>query len=57
MRTYSPLRYPGGKGFLYRFIAKTIDCNFLNSYNYVEPYAGGAGLALALLSNLLCDAL
>ncbi|AFK85870.1 MULTISPECIES: DNA adenine methylase [Thermoanaerobacterium] len=51
MRIYSPLRYPGGKGFLYNFIAKIIDSNFLNSYTYVEPYAGGAGLALALLTN------
>lgn len=51
MKIYSPLRYPGGKGFLYRFIAEIIDLNSLNNHNYVEPYAGGAGLALSLLFN------
>lgn len=51
MKIYSPLRYPGGKGFLYRFVAEIIDLNSLNDHNYVEPYAGGAGLALALLFN------
>lgn len=51
MRVYSPLRYPGGKGFLYHFVAEIIDFNLLNKYYYVEPYAGGAGLALALLFN------
>lgn len=50
MRNLSPLRYPGGKAKLYRFLSfiikhnRPIDC-------YIEPYAGGAGAALALLMN------
>lgn len=45
---YSPLRYPGGKNRLSKFIAKIcIDNNIDN--HYVEPYAGGASVALYLL--------
>jgi DNA adenine methylase len=49
MGTYpSPLRYPGGKGSLFRYLSeliqlnKPIDC-------YIEPFAGGAAAALSLL--------
>ncbi len=49
MRFPSPLRYPGGKGKLTNFI-KLIFCeNDLLGAEYVEPYAGGAGVALSLL--------
>lgn len=51
VRVYSPLRYPGGKGFLYKFVSNIIDYNNLKNYCYVEPYSGGAGLALSLLFN------
>lgn len=45
---YSPLRYPGGKNRLSKFIAQIcIDNNIDN--HYVEPYAGGASVALYLL--------
>lgn len=51
MNYISPLRYPGGKGKLYNtFSAFIIDNNYTD-YKYVEPYAGGAGLALSLLIN------
>lgn len=46
----SPLRYPGGKARLFPFVAKIIENNSLYSSTYCEPYAGGAGLALKLLS-------
>lgn len=46
---YSPLRYPGGKTFLFPFFDKTIKENELKKVTYVEPFAGGAGAALALL--------
>jgi DNA adenine methylase len=46
---YSPLRYPGGKTFLLPFFEKIIEANKLHDVTYVEPYAGGAGAALALL--------
>lgn len=47
--TISPLRYPGGKGLLYSRLRTIIRENKLTSSVYVEPYAGGAGAALALL--------
>src|SRR5690606_24035756 len=36
---YSPLRYPGGKNKLAKFIAKICERNNINGH-YVEPYAG-----------------
>lgn len=50
MKFYSPLRYPGGKNKLAPFIA-TICKNNNISGHYVEPYAGGASVALHLLFN------
>jgi DNA adenine methylase len=47
--THSPLRYPGGKAVLSDFLADVIAVNDLQDGIYVEPYAGGAGAALALL--------
>ncbi len=46
----SPLRYPGGKAKLFEFFAALIQRNRLFGCEYCEPYAGGAGLALKLLS-------
>lgn len=45
----SPLRYPGGKAFLASEIERIIDKIGFNKPVYVEPYAGGAGVALSLL--------
>ena len=46
---YSPLRYPGGKSKIAPFVSLLIKkCN-LSECTYVEPFAGGAGVALALL--------
>jgi DNA adenine methylase len=45
---YSPLRYPGGKNKLSVFIAKICVDTKINGF-YVEPYAGGASVALFLL--------
>ncbi|MCK7244972.1 DNA adenine methylase [Enterobacter asburiae] len=49
MRFTTPLRYPGGKGKLTNYILKLIDINGLSGCDYVEPYAGGAGVAINLL--------
>ena len=46
---YSPLRYPGGKGKLSKFMAAIIRANGLSDGRYIEPYAGGAGIAWELL--------
>lgn len=47
---YSPLRYPGGKNKLADFIAKICIDNNVDGH-YVEPYTGGASVALFLLFN------
>lgn len=46
---YSPLRYPGGKGKLADFVKVIFQRNNLLEGHYVEPYAGGASIALSLL--------
>ena len=46
---YSPLRYPGGKGKLSRYMAAMVRANGLSDGRYIEPYAGGAGMAWELL--------
>lgn len=45
----TPLRYPGGKQKLSPFMLEIIEQNDLLGGNYVEPYAGGAGIAIELL--------
>lgn len=45
---YSPLRYPGGKNKLSGFIAQICIDNDIDGH-YVEPFAGGASVALFLL--------
>lgn len=49
MRFNTPLRYPGGKGKLTDYIKMVFEENQLLDGHYVEPYAGGAGLAINLL--------
>jgi DNA adenine methylase len=51
VRYYSPLRYPGGKGAIASCLADIIMSNNLESCQYFEPYAGGAGAAFYLLLN------
>lgn len=48
-KLYTPLRYPGGKARFAPLIAEVITANKLTGGHYLEPYAGGAGVALALL--------
>lgn len=52
---HSPLRYPGGKAKLSRFLAALTTANNLQDGIYAEPYAGGAGAALALLLSECVD--
>lgn len=47
---YSPLRYPGGKNRLSKFIARVCKDNEINGH-YIEPFAGGASVALHLMVN------
>lgn len=46
---FTPLRYPGGKGKLAEYIKAIIVANNLVGGRYVEPYAGGAAVAMELL--------
>jgi DNA adenine methylase len=48
-KLYTPLRYPGGKARFAPVIADVMRSNGLAGGHYLEPYAGGAGVALALL--------
>ena len=46
---YSPLRYPGGKGKVAAYVKNILTLNNLEDCHYIEPYAGGAAVALELL--------
>lgn len=43
----SPLRYPGGKHKLFRFVKQLVEENGCSTY--IEPFCGGAAVALELL--------
>ncbi len=45
----SPLRYPGGKLKVVDYIKRLFEANDLCDGIYIEPYAGGASVALSLL--------
>ncbi|MDX8154320.1 DNA adenine methylase [Acinetobacter pittii] len=51
---FTPLRYPGGKGKFARFVKDLFEANNLSG-DYLEPYAGGAGVALDLLFSNSCN--
>jgi DNA adenine methylase len=46
---FSPLRYPGGKAKLAAYVKSIIVSNGLSDGAYVEPFAGGAAVAMELL--------
>lgn len=45
----SPLRYPGGKLKVVDYIKQVLEENNMCGGHYIEPYAGGASVALSLL--------
>ena len=45
----SPLRYPGGKSRLTGYVSQILAKNNLTDCTYIEPFAGGAGIACSLL--------
>ncbi|MGG3943387.1 DNA adenine methylase [Peribacillus psychrosaccharolyticus] len=49
MENPSPLRYPGGKNKTYDYVKQLVLKN--NCTTYIEPFAGGAAVALNLLLN------
>lgn len=56
-RTYTPLRYPGGKTQLSKFVQHTIEINHMVSPIYCEPFCGGAGVAVDLLLGRKADSI
>ncbi|MGL5950923.1 MAG: DNA adenine methylase [Cetobacterium sp.] len=50
-KSISPLRYPGGKAKMYEQTTELLEKNKLIGETYIEPFAGGCGLALLLLKN------
>lgn len=53
--TKSPLRYPGGKTQLHKFVSNLFDINGITSGVYCEPFSGGAGVAVELLFSRKVD--
>ena len=53
-KSMSPLRYPGGKSRIADYIREIILLNGCRKH-YVEPFAGGAGVALDLLYDCTVD--
>jgi DNA adenine methylase len=48
---YSPLRYPGGKAKVANYFKEIFKENYLYDGTYIEPFSGGASVALSLLFN------
>lgn len=48
---YSPLRYPGGKTKIAPFVEEVMNNAKIIGGTYIEPFAGGCGVALSLLLN------
>lgn len=53
--TRSPLRYPGGKSKIYNNIRNLIVTNEYTGRTYVEPFAGGFGVGIALLEDNIIE--
>ncbi|MGG6795909.1 UNVERIFIED_CONTAM: DNA adenine methylase [Streptococcus canis] len=49
MDNFSPLRYPGGKNKTYKYVKFLVETNSVTTY--IEPFCGGAAVALKLLFN------
>ncbi|MCB4787048.1 DNA adenine methylase [Delftia sp. Lp-1] len=54
-KLYTPFRYPGGKGQFAPLVAQILHASGLDGGHYLEPYAGGAGVALVLLFDGLVE--
>lgn len=53
--TESPLRYPGGKTQLLKFLEHTLNINKMEKVVYCEPFSGGFGAGLGLLFSRKVD--
>jgi DNA adenine methylase len=50
-KSLSPLRYPGGKAKIYDRVRTLIEVKGFGDKTYVEPFAGGFGIGIALLAD------
>lgn len=57
MANATPLRYPGGKARLRPYVEKLIQANQLYDAHYVEPFCGGAAVAIELLLSYVVSAI
>lgn len=57
MTASTPLRYPGGKARLRPYVERLIRQNGLYDAHYVEPFCGGAGIAIELLLSYVVSAI
>jgi len=57
MANATPLRYPGGKARLRPYLERLIRQNNLYDAHYVEPFCGGAGIAIELLLGYVVSAI
>lgn len=55
--TKSPLRYPGGKSQLFKFIENIFVINNFDNIIYCEPFSGGFGVGLELLHSNMVNSL
>lgn len=55
--TKSPLRYPGGKTQLHKFVSNIMEKNGIKNGIYCEPFSGGAGVAIELLLSNKVDSI
>lgn len=55
VKTFTPLRYPGGKSQFFGRVSSIIIRNNIQNSTYIEPFAGGAGVAIRLLIEGLVD--
>lgn len=53
----SPLRYPGGKSQFYNQVVNILEENKIQHATYIEPFAGGAGVAIRLLLDGMVDSI
>ena len=49
VKSFSPLRYPGGKAKIYQNVKNIILTNNFQNHIYVEPFAGGFSIGIGLL--------
>lgn len=54
-RSFTPLRYPGGKSQFYDNVVRILTFNNIQHATYIEAFAGGAGVAIRLLLEGLVD--